>query len=144
MIAHLIGVNGCSNTSNTAKKATCCLKAGKDTAPVKDAGKANDKQEKDGYSSKKHKHVFEVTKKEMKQTTLKVFRGLDIPFSSKQTALVQCQFLQATISANLPFQWTKNAKVIKLFLMFQSTATDVMPSLADSCLIKPTRMLNRH
>jgi len=40
--------------------------------------------------------------------------------------MVKRQFLQATISANLPFQWTDDPEVIKLFLLFQSAACDVI------------------
>ncbi|KAJ7816154.1 hypothetical protein B0H14DRAFT_2602864 [Mycena olivaceomarginata] len=54
--------------------------------------------------------------------------GVDMPFSHAQRDLVQTQFLRANVSANLPFRWTLNPDVIKLFLMFRSTATDVMPT----------------
>ncbi|KAJ7838351.1 hypothetical protein B0H14DRAFT_3459380 [Mycena olivaceomarginata] len=64
----------------------------------------------------------------MQQTELKVFRGLNIPFNDAQSEIVRNQFLRATISANLPFRWTLDPEIIKLFFMFRSTATDVMPS----------------
>ncbi|KAJ7820529.1 hypothetical protein B0H14DRAFT_3472280 [Mycena olivaceomarginata] len=78
-------------------------------------------------SRKRKRNEFQVVEKSM-QTQLKVFKGLDIPFSDAQAELVRTQFLRATISANLPFLGTLDPEVIKLFLMFRSTATDVMPS----------------
>ncbi|KAJ6623275.1 hypothetical protein B0H10DRAFT_1944001 [Mycena sp. CBHHK59/15] len=77
--------------------------------------------------------------KSMEQTQLKVFKGLNIPFSDAQVEAVCTQFCRATISANLPFRWTVDPEIIKLFLMFRSTATDIMP--ADNCwnITKPTR-----
>ncbi|KAK6983944.1 ribonuclease H-like domain-containing protein [Favolaschia claudopus] len=77
--------------------------------------------------SKKHASFLAVEKK-MKQPQLKVFKGIDMPFNDAQTDMVKAQFLRATVSANLPFLWTTDAEVIKLFLMFRSRATDVMPS----------------
>ncbi|KAF7371850.1 DUF659 domain-containing protein [Mycena venus] len=118
MIAHLIT---CPNASAAAKKAAKALKGGK-----KEKEDGND----DGDEpSRKWKRVeFTVVEKSMQQTKLKVFKGLNIPFSDAQAEIVRSQFLHATISTNLPFRWTVNPEVIKLFLLFRSTATDVMPS----------------
>ncbi|KAJ6569136.1 ribonuclease H-like domain-containing protein [Mycena capillaripes] len=66
--------------------------------------------------------------KDADQTQLKVIKGLNIPFSDAQAAIINTQFLRAIISANLPFRWTVDPEIIKLFLMFRSTATDVIPS----------------
>jgi hypothetical protein len=54
----------------------------------------------------------------MKQSQLKVFRGIQVPFSEEQEAIVCKQFLRATISANLPFRWDEDPEVIQLFLLF--------------------------
>src|SRR5438552_2009517 len=59
---------------------------------------------------------------------LKVYKGITVPFNDQQVAMVEKQFLRATISANLPFRWTEDPEVMKLFLLFRSTAGDVMPS----------------
>jgi len=52
------------------------------------------------------------------QAKLKVYKGITVPFNQDQVAMVKRQFLQATISANLPFQWTDDPEVFKLFLLF--------------------------
>jgi hypothetical protein len=59
-----------------------------------------------------------VPKPQLHQSKLKVFKGIDIPFTPKEKPLVQRQFLRATISANLPYRWTQDPEVIKLFEMF--------------------------
>lgn len=64
----------------------------------------------------------------MVQTRLKVFKGIKVPFTESETKLVHEQFLRATLSANLPFQWTENPEIIKLFLMFRATAGGIIPS----------------
>ncbi|KAJ7234711.1 hypothetical protein C8J57DRAFT_1249061 [Mycena rebaudengoi] len=43
--------------------------------------------------------------------------GTNIPFSSAEIERVRNQFLRATISANLPFRWTEDIEIIKLFIM---------------------------
>ncbi|KAJ7234556.1 hypothetical protein C8J57DRAFT_1249115 [Mycena rebaudengoi] len=43
--------------------------------------------------------------------------GANIPFSSAEIEHVCNQFLHTTISANLPFQWTEDVEIIKLFIM---------------------------
>ncbi|KAG6881861.1 hypothetical protein C0995_000316 [Termitomyces sp. Mi166 len=64
----------------------------------------------------------------MHQSQLKVFQGQRLPFTSDQAGIVQEQFLHATVSANLPFRWIEDPEVITLFLLFWSTAGDVIPS----------------
>lgn len=73
----------------------------------------------------------------MKQTELKVLREIDLPFKEEQIPIIMRQFLQATISVNLPIRWIENPEIIKLFLMFCSQALNVLPShhvLADRLL----------
>jgi hypothetical protein len=64
----------------------------------------------------------------LKQSQLKVFRGIQVPFTDEQETIVREQFLRATISANLPFRWFEDPEVMTLFLLFRSTAGDVIPS----------------
>ena len=64
----------------------------------------------------------------LKQSQLKVFCGIKIPFTDGQQDIVREQFLRATISANLPFRWVEDPEVIKLFYFFRATAGDVLPS----------------
>lgn len=71
--------------------------------------------------------MIQAVKKKMKQGPLKVFCGVDIPFSEKETDMIQRQFLRAMVSANLPFRWLENPEIIKLFLMMHSQANKVIP-----------------
>ncbi|KAJ7846627.1 hypothetical protein B0H14DRAFT_3678382 [Mycena olivaceomarginata] len=123
MIAHLIGAKQCKNASSAARSAA---------RKVKNAGKKADVQDVSDSESdaqpKRRKRVAAV-EKAMTQTELKVFKGIDIPFSQSQIEMLHAQFLRATISANLPFRWVENPEVIKLFLMFRSAAGDVIPGL---------------
>ena len=64
----------------------------------------------------------------MKQSELKVFHGLKVPFMPEQEKIVHEQFLCATILANLPFQWVDDPEVLTLFLLFWSIAGNVIPS----------------
>ena len=63
----------------------------------------------------------------MRQSELKVFKGIDLPFKADEVEKIRRQFLRATISANFPFRWVANPEVIALFEMFRSKAQDVIP-----------------
>ncbi|KAE9395044.1 hypothetical protein BT96DRAFT_942683 [Gymnopus androsaceus JB14] len=60
------------------------------------------------------------------QKTLKFPKGLNIPFTPEDVNFIKHQFIRATISANLPFHWTSDAEVIKLFLMMRSCAGEIL------------------
>ena len=116
MIAHLIGSKPCPYASKEAKKAARIERGGaKDDTASTDA---DDESEEPSMPAKKRKRIFEKVKERVKQTELKVFKGISIPFNDTQETLIRNQFLRATISANLPFRWTEDAEVIKLFLLF--------------------------
>ncbi|KAJ7206663.1 ribonuclease H-like domain-containing protein [Mycena pura] len=119
MAAHLVS---CPFASAAAKKAAQSAREDK-----KRNRNGSDSEDETTPPVKKHA-TFVAVDKVMKQSELTVFKGIDIPFNSTQKELVQKQFLRATISANLPFAWTVNPDIIKLFIMFRSRATDVMPS----------------
>ncbi|RDB15234.1 hypothetical protein Hypma_004745, partial [Hypsizygus marmoreus] len=127
MIAHILGKGGnspCPNASSKARKSARILKKGKGKRVREDSDSNSD----DDKSEKRPKRKL-LTKVEtsMKQSQLKVFRGINVPFTPEQEEIVRKQFLRATISANLPFQWVDNPEVMILFLLFRSTAGDVMP-----------------
>ncbi|KAJ7788224.1 hypothetical protein B0H14DRAFT_264813 [Mycena olivaceomarginata] len=121
MLAHLIS---CPHATKAAKKMAKDLKTGKSAGDESDDGQNSD----NNGPPQKRKRFTQVESSMKKQGQLKAFKGVDMPFSDAQRDLVQTQFLRATVSANLPFRWTLNPEVIKLFLMFRSTATDVMPT----------------
>ncbi|KAJ7584673.1 hypothetical protein C8J56DRAFT_789675 [Mycena floridula] len=119
MASHL---KKCSHACKAAKK------AGKKAQKKDDNGTdADDESNEPGPPSKKRKAIFNKVEK-LVQTPLKVHKGISVPFSEEQKDEIQKQFLRATISANLPFCWTENPEVIKLFIMFRSKATSVMPA----------------
>jgi hypothetical protein len=107
-----------------AKKMAKDLKTGKSAGDESDDGQNSD----NNGPPQKRKRFTQVESSMKKQGQLKAFKGVNMPFSDAQRDLVQTQFLHATVLANLPFRWTLNPEVIKLFLMFRSTATDVMPT----------------
>jgi hypothetical protein len=129
MIAHLVGKTKCPHASKDARKAAIKIrdenKRKKDEAGESEADNESDS---DGQVKKKQRTgVFGAVQRQMKQTELKVFKGIEIPFSEKEVAMVRQQVLRATISANLPFQWIENPEVIKLFTMFRSVAPEILP-----------------
>ncbi|KAF7333164.1 DUF659 domain-containing protein [Mycena venus] len=124
MIAHLIGAGRCPNASKEAR-AEARKVAGKAAAAEEEATDGGDESDA-GAPAKKRKRI-QAVEKSFKQSQLKVFKGIDIPFTDAQSKIIKTQFLRATISANLPFRWVVNPEVIKLFLMFRSAATAVIP-----------------
>ncbi|KAJ6620220.1 hypothetical protein B0H10DRAFT_2216262 [Mycena sp. CBHHK59/15] len=93
---------------------------------VEEDDQADDEAGSAGNGRKKRKIVATV-EKSFSQSKLQVFRGLDIPFSDAQKDTIGDQFLCATQSANLPEQWVEDPEVLKLFMMFQGHALDVVP-----------------
>ncbi|KAE9402348.1 hypothetical protein BT96DRAFT_991320 [Gymnopus androsaceus JB14] len=120
MIAHLIGSKRCPHASKKARK----------VAKQERDGKGSEMAASDGNDelSDMETHV---------QKTLKFPKGLNIPFTPEDVNLIKCQFIRATISANLPFHWTSDAEVIKLFLMMRSHAGEVIPERRElaGCLL---------
>jgi hypothetical protein len=125
MIAHLVGANSCRHATLTAKRVARELRGDRDASV--NAGDENGDLEEAGPSRKKRK-LFLNVEKTLTQPELKVYKGISIPFNNKQAAMVKRQFLRATVSANLPFRWTEDPEVIKLFLLFRSAAFDVIPA----------------
>ncbi|KAF8232505.1 hypothetical protein L208DRAFT_1377623 [Tricholoma matsutake] len=93
MITHLIGNKPCPYASKEAKK----------VARIEQGGDADDESEGPSMPAKKRKRIFGKVKESMKQTELKVFKGISILFNDTQETLIWNQFLHATISTNLPF-----------------------------------------
>jgi hypothetical protein len=142
MVAHILGgERPCRNASQAAK--TEAEKIRKELQKKK-ASKERKRSSRDDGSedgegdgeddttgtvptSKRRKIIDRV---EMKQSTLdaKVYKGINIPFTPEQTKAIHTQFLRATVSANLPFQWVENPEVVKLFIMFRALAGEVIPS----------------
>ena len=124
MIAHLVGANPCRHTASAARRAARELRGDQDAGT--NADNEDGEGEEVGPSRKKRKLLVNV-EKSLKQSKLEVFKGITIPFNSDQATMIKKQFLQATISANLPFRWTDDPEVVKLFLMFRSSASNVIP-----------------
>ncbi|KAJ7678395.1 hypothetical protein B0H17DRAFT_1206849 [Mycena rosella] len=114
----------CEKVPSAAKKMARKLKGKQAHTAVEDSDSDSASS---ARPSKKRKQIVAV-KKFMIQTPLKVFKGITILFSESQMERIQTQFLHATISANIPFQWVANPEVIALFMMFRSAAGKVIPS----------------
>lgn len=126
MVPHLLK---CPNASKSARLLAKSLLKEKRKATEGTEGTDGD-DEGDSQPQRKRRQVFENVKT-FSQSQMKVYKGINIPFSTEESAAVQQQFLHATISANLPFMWTEDIEVIKLFLMFRATATNVMPAASS-------------
>ncbi|KAG6886447.1 hypothetical protein C0992_003918 [Termitomyces sp. T32_za158] len=128
MIAHILGKSGsnpCPNASVAARKTAKMLKGkGKKREYM---ASDTDTEEKPNQPPPKKKLLTNVLAL-MQQSHLKVFQGPRLPFTPEQVGIVHEQFLRATVSANLPFRWVDDPEVIKLFLLFRSTAGDVILS----------------
>ena len=125
MVAHISGRSPCPNASPAARKTARALKKGKGKRERDDSSSESDNQTTKKPAKKKLLTKVETS---MKQSHLKVFRGIQVPFTSEQKSIVHEQFLRVTISANLPFQWVEDPEVMILFLLFRSTAGEVIPS----------------
>ncbi|KAE9390423.1 hypothetical protein BT96DRAFT_946132 [Gymnopus androsaceus JB14] len=113
MIAHLIGSKRCPHASKKARKVAKQERDGKGSEMA--ASDGDDESSDSGVSRpKKRKKLTQV--ETHVQKTLKFPKGLNIPFTPEDVNLIKRQFICATISANLPFHWTSDAEVIKLFL----------------------------
>ena len=126
MVPHLLK---CPNMSKSARLLAKSLLKEKQKATEGTEG-TNGDDEGDSQPQRKRRRVFENVKT-FSQSQMKVYKGINIPFNTKESAAIQQQFLCATISANLPFMWTEDIEVIKLFLMFHSTAMNVMPAASS-------------
>jgi hypothetical protein len=118
MIAHILGKNNsnpCPNTSEDARKTARAEKKGKMKKRERD-GQGSDSE--DVTKKRVKRKLLTNVEANLKQSQLKVFRGIQVPFTDKQSAIVHKQFLCATISANLPFRWVEDPEVILLFMLF--------------------------
>jgi hypothetical protein len=130
MIAHILGKNSnnpCLNASEEAQKTARTAKKGKKKRGREKEGEDSD-SENDGEKKRVKRKLLTNVEATLKQSRLKVFHGIQVPFTEEQAAIVHEHFPHATISVNLPFRWVDDPEVILLFMLFQSTAATVMPS----------------
>jgi hypothetical protein len=130
MVTHILGKGGnspCPNASSEARKTAKQVKDPKGGGKRGREDSGDDADSEDGRRPAKKQLVTKV-KTSLKQSHLKVFRGIQVPFNEEQQEIVHKQFLRATVSANLPFRWVEDPEIITLFLLFRSTADEVIPS----------------
>jgi len=130
MVAHILGKGGnspCPNASSEARKTARKVKnpEGEGKRGREDSGDDSDHEDRRRPAKKQ---LVTKVKTSLKQSHLKVFRGIKVPFNEEQQKIVHKQFLRATVSTNLPFRWVEDPEIITLFLLFRSTADEVMPS----------------
>jgi hypothetical protein len=93
---------------------------------------ADDESEGPSAPAKKRKRIFEKVKESVKQTELKVFKGIShIPFNDAQEEPVRNQFLRATMP-RWNKGWTRVAAVARPLTFFQRTGTRKAETLWDS------------
>ncbi|KAF9060875.1 hypothetical protein BDP27DRAFT_1370138 [Rhodocollybia butyracea] len=68
------------------------------------------------------------TPKKQKQSTLKAYNGLDMPFSTNEASAVQAQALHAIVSTKSPETLFEDVEMLKLFGMLRKEAPAVIPS----------------
>ncbi|EJD43092.1 hypothetical protein AURDEDRAFT_167769 [Auricularia subglabra TFB-10046 SS5] len=123
MISHLIGkLRPCEHANDRAREVA---KKMRNDGPTTGANKCKAGDDEGG--SKKRTAV-QARIEQFAQSKLKTYRAIDIPFTEAQITAIQEQCLRATVSANLPYRWIKDPKVLALFIMFRSAACDALPS----------------
>ena len=129
-IAHLIGTRrapGCLYGSTAAKsEARQQRQALEEKASKQDTNKSTQKHSRSASDSTSQAESSKL--KKLKQTPLKAYRNLDMPFSANDIAAIEAQILHATISANLPFRAFEDPEVLELLCMLRTAAPDIMPS----------------
>ncbi|KAG6851944.1 hypothetical protein C0991_004744, partial [Blastosporella zonata] len=95
------------------QKVARTVRKGKAKRSREDSGSDTGVNSSDNPAKKRLLTKVEVS---MKQSQLKVFRGINVPFTPEQEEIVREQFLRATISANLLFRWVEDPKVVILLL----------------------------
>ncbi|KAF9029945.1 hypothetical protein BDZ89DRAFT_1132734 [Hymenopellis radicata] len=107
MIAHLIS---CENASVEAKRVAKREKGGAAAKEDDPGTEADDESESAQGPLRKKRKIMNAVQKKFTQTELKVFTGINIPFTPKQKAAIELQF-----------------GLIALLHMFRATAEDVIP-----------------
>ncbi|THU91256.1 hypothetical protein K435DRAFT_863575 [Dendrothele bispora CBS 962.96] len=132
MVAHILGgTKACRYASDAAKTLAKRLRGKSQGKRERSDDEDEDEDEGSGAKisepkpSKKHKAADRVEKH---QSKLKVYKGIDIPFSDKEKKAIQVQVARATASARLPDQWIEDPEVLKLMYMMRTKALDVIPS----------------
>jgi hypothetical protein len=138
MVAHIIGHKGhnpCPHASLDAKVAAKAYQTAEAEKKLQQAH-ARKKQKTRDSDSDDMPHLT--------QQKLKVFRGINVPFSKEQEEAIALQACRAAISVNGSFDIFEDPEMLKLFRMFRSAADDVLLSgkvLGASCWTSVRQML---
>ena len=104
MFTHILGKNGnnlCQNALDGALRVVREEKKG--TKKKRQREGLGSGSEGDGGKKQAKRALLTNVQTTLKQSQLKVFQGIQVPFTEEQKAVVHKQFLHTTISANLPF-----------------------------------------
>ena len=107
MVAHILGKGGNSPGPNASLEAQKTAKKLKDLKGEGKRGREDSGDDADSEDTRRpaKKQLLMKVKTSLKQSHLKVFQGIQVPFNKEQQKIVHKQFLCATVSANLPFWW---------------------------------------
>ncbi|KAI5823255.1 hypothetical protein K523DRAFT_255488 [Schizophyllum commune Tattone D] len=124
MANHILGSGnrpGCPHASKSARK---------DAKWIKEESGGSDDEESEAGSSSKRKKVkrMERLNKVLTQSTLKAYKGNDMPFPKESIGPLERQAERATLSANLPWRWIEDIEVQILFYMMRTEAPAVLPT----------------
>jgi hypothetical protein len=131
MAAHINGYRGsppCLYTSDAAKEAARTQKSRK-SAPKTATNMIGQKcpsQHLDSPSDDED-DASKPQQKKPCQSILRVFRGIDIPFTEEQKSAVKEQAMRTIISTGSSFSLFEDIEMIKLMSMLRSAAPQVLP-----------------
>jgi len=101
MVAHILGGSKpCPNASLEAWTTAKAVHKGKGKRSHEESDSDKDQNSVEQPIRKK---LLNKVKASLRQSQLKVFHGINVPFTHEQAEAIHEQFLHATISANLPF-----------------------------------------
>ncbi|KAJ6552527.1 hypothetical protein B0H10DRAFT_1968382 [Mycena sp. CBHHK59/15] len=108
------------DTTTEATRQRNLAQEGKDQAPTTSAKHARSASATESNDA--------TTQKKFKQTMLKTYTGLDMPFHSSEAATIEAQALRTIVSTNSAFRLFEDPEMLTLFGMMRSHAPEIIPS----------------
>jgi hypothetical protein len=131
MATHINGYRGhlpCPYASNAAKEAARSHKSKRNTPKTTTSMTGQKRPFQHSEAPSDHEDdASEPQQKKLCQSILRVFRGIDIPFTEEQKSAVKEQATRAIISTGPSFSLFEDLEMVKLMVMLRSTAPQVLP-----------------
>ncbi|KAJ6624566.1 ribonuclease H-like domain-containing protein [Mycena sp. CBHHK59/15] len=126
-ITHILGKRRASGAGCPYASAEAKTEA-KTQRTAEAASKAEEPSKKHARSTSTAESNDATVPKKLKQTMLKTYTGLDMPFSSSEAEAIEAQALRAIVSTNSAFNFFEDPEVLTLLGMMRSRAPDIIPS----------------